>query len=70
MTGPRNPSWVKPEHVQALQEFADRHGATWKEELMRQWMSGADAATNQDGHLLRQVRNQGGPSWLSRYELP
>jgi hypothetical protein len=62
--------WMKPEHVQALQEFARKHGATWKEELVRQWMSGADATTNQDGHLLRQVRNQGGPAWLSRYELP
>ena len=45
----------------ALQRFANRSGRLWKAHLIRVWQQdsiGPDAA------LLRQVRNEFGPSWL------
>lgn len=50
-----------PEQAQALKEFAERWGRTWKAELLDAWLSGWDASEPQ-GHLLRQLRNQFGPS--------
>ena len=53
------------EQLAAVSAFAVRHGRTWRADLASAWLSGRDA-TEPDGHLLRQVRNQFGPVWLSR----
>lgn len=47
----------------ALQKFANKHGRIWKMRLSGFWSSGTDAQ-QQDGALLRQVRNTLGPNWL------
>ena len=58
-----------PEQLAALEAFAARHGRTWKDKLATMWWTGRD--TNEpDGHLLRQVRNRLGPSWLVKFRLP
>lgn len=53
-----------PEQLEALQAYKAKYGAHWKDALSSAWMQGADAR-EPNGHLLRQVRNQLGPSWLS-----
>ena len=51
------------EMLSALQSFADCHGEDWKEQLSFAWMNGSDER-EPNAHLLRQVRNHLGPSWL------
>ncbi len=51
------------EQHDALQAFANRFGANWKERLSDYWMNGRDASEPK-GNYLRQVRNQLGPTWL------
>lgn len=58
-----------PEQLSRLQSFAQAHGRYWKRELSDMWQDGRDAR-EQDGHLLRQVRNQLGPRWLAAFTLP
>ena len=58
-----------PSQAQAIAAFAKKHGRQWKSELNNAWLNGDDAR-EPDGHLLRQVRNQLGPSWLQSYRLP
>ncbi len=54
--------------LEAIRAFAKRHGDDWKEVLNTAWVNGRD--TNEpDGHLLRQVRNNFGPSWLIKFKL-
>lgn len=50
----------------ALKAFAEKHGKDWKRKLLDAWYSGTDTA-EPDGHLLRQIRNSYGPTWLQRY---
>jgi hypothetical protein len=57
-----------PEQLEALRQFADRVGHGWKATLNEFWWTGTDANLP-DGHLLRQVRNQGGPRWLAKFKL-
>lgn len=52
-----------PAQLAALQRFATRNGSRWKTRLMQVWSNGSDE-TEQDGPLLRQVRNQFGSDWL------
>ena len=52
----------------ALRRYADRHGAKWKERLINAWWEGTDLSGD-DGHLLRQIRNQFGPNWLKRFRF-
>lgn len=47
----------------ALQAFATKYGAQWKNKLEAAWAKGSDER-EPDGALLRQVRNQYGPEWL------
>lgn len=47
-----------------IEEFKTYHGKKWKDVLAEMWWSGKDAQ-QADDHLLRQVRNQLGPQWLS-----
>ena len=60
------------EQLAAVDAFAAKYGKLrggWQEHLITCWMSGADAR-EPNGHLLRQVRNQFGPSWLAKYGQP
>jgi len=57
------------EQLEALQRYATSRGRSWKAKLNAAWMNGADAR-EPDGHLLRQVRNEHGPSWLAGRKNP
>jgi hypothetical protein len=54
------------EQLQALEDYAARHGRQWKRQLLDDWLSGRDAREPQ-GPLLRQLRNRFGPRWLQTY---
>jgi hypothetical protein len=54
---------LTPEQREALLAYAKRNGRHWKVELNCAWASGRDER-EPEGALLRQVRNQRGPSWL------
>lgn len=56
------------EQLAALRAFKARHGRNWKTTLSAKWSNGTDTA-EPNGHLLRQVRNQGGPTWLANFKL-
>ena len=60
---------LNAEQLSALQRFAARNGRTWKSILQRCWETAVDAH-DPDGPLLRGIRNEFGPSWLSRFRLP
>jgi len=49
------------EQIAALQQYATKHGRTWKRELCLDWFHGRDSG------LLRQIRNQFGPRWLETH---
>lgn len=66
MTTQRQPT---PDQLQRLIRYAERHGPDWRSKLVHDWWTGRDAA-QPDGHLLRQVRNQLGPTWLAKFQLP
>ena len=55
------------EEVNALQDYAARHGRSWKRILNNVWMG---EAPHDDGGILRRLRNTHGPAWLDRYRLP
>ena len=55
------------EEVNALQDYAARHGRSWKRILTNVWMG---EAPHDDGRILRRLRNTHGPTWLDRYRLP
>jgi len=55
------------EEVNALQDYAARHGRSWKRILNNVWMG---EAPYDDRPILRRLRNTHGPSWLDRYRLP
>lgn len=54
------------EQYDALVAYAAKYGDNWKEKLSNAWLNGADA-NEPNGHLLRQVRNRLGPSWLAKF---
>ena len=56
------------EQLAALHRFSEHHGRQWKAKLKSLWASGKDD-TQPDGALLRQIRNDLGPKWLSRFSL-
>lgn len=56
------------EQLMAVCTYAEKHGRDWKEKLNNAWLNGSDA-NEPNGHLLRQVRNQFGPSWLAEFNL-
>lgn len=56
---------LNPDQRARLIEFRDTHGRHWKQELNDMWQNGRDA-NERNGHLLRQIRNQRGPTWLSK----
>ncbi|TKT57446.1 hypothetical protein YA62_020895 [Agrobacterium sp. LC34] len=58
---------LDPQEEAALQDYAARHGRSWKRILNRAWMGEAPC---DDGQVLRKLRNTHGPTWLDRYRLP
>lgn len=52
-----------PEMLDALQAFADRNGAAWKDDLCNLWDSGR-VDRQPEAARLRSVRNSFGPGWL------
>ena len=59
---------MTPAQQAAVARFAQRNGRYWKSALRRLWESGAP--TDDDGALLRQVRNELGPTWLAKAKVP
>ena len=57
-----------PDQLAAVAAYAARRGRTWRAELAAAWSTGRDTA-EPDGHLLRQVRNTYGPTWLATVTL-
>lgn len=57
-----------PEQIEALRKFAKHHGPAWRTVLLHAWASGEDTRC-EDGHLLRQLRNQVGPQGLKKLNL-
>ena len=53
--------------VNALRDYAVRHGRSWKRILNDAWMG---EAPHDDGPILSRLRNTHGPTWLDRYRLP
>lgn len=58
---PRTPNHPTVEQLQALQRFANRSGRAWKAHLLHVWQQDS---IGPDATLLRQVRNEFGPTWL------
>lgn len=57
-------SFAQRERLQAFRDECVDRGLDWKAELASLWATGRDAG-QRDGHLLRQIRNQFGPTWLN-----
>lgn len=66
---PEPPKLNRPSQPQlaALQRFADARGRKWKSFLSFEWLQDI---TDDDAGLLRQVRNQFGPTWLFSKDNP
>jgi hypothetical protein len=60
---------LSPEQEKALVNFAAKYGRRWKSQLNYKWMSGHDCS-EEGGNYLRQIRNEFGPAWLTKYRLP
>lgn len=61
---------LTPEQRQALVDFRRQYGNNWKYKLLGMWANGHDERLN-NGALLRRIRNNFGPSWLSNLkEIP
>jgi hypothetical protein len=56
------------EQLDAVQQWAALHGRKWKAALREAWMCG-DYQGFENSHLLQQVRNTFGPSWLNKFVL-
>ena len=54
---------VEDAQIEALLAFRERHGRSWKADLMTAWMNGTDAS-EPGGSALRRLRNRSGPTWL------
>lgn len=52
----------------ALQRWARRHGFRWRYHLKAYWERGTDGRFD-DAGLLRQIRNDFGPVWLTRFQF-
>jgi len=70
---------ITAEQLNAVQEFIDKYESSnecryrpnvdWRAKLAELWFKGQDANYIEDGHLLRQLRNNFGPAWLATFEL-
>lgn len=59
---------LAPNQAAAILDFAKAHGRYWKAALNHAWTTGRDERMP-NGALLRQVRNNQGPTWLARLSL-
>ena len=61
---------ITPEQLEAINRFARENGRTWKSNLRHAWETGRydDHGAGEYSHLLQQVRNGLGPSWLVRFK--
>jgi hypothetical protein len=59
---------LTPAQAMRLIEYAKVYGPCWKSTLKQAWATGRDERCR-DGALLRQIRNEKGPRWLSRLDL-
>ena len=57
--------------LDALHRWAKANGRTWKNELRLAWSSGRYGYLREidDSAYLQQLRNQFGPSWLTKFKL-
>lgn len=55
---------LDPEQRTRIEQFKEKHGKEWQSNLSELWWSGKDDRET-NGHLLRQIRNRLGPTWLS-----
>lgn len=64
----------QPTHEQAcaVLRFATSNGVAWKRALEEHWLNNCSVhrLSENDAALLRQVRNQCGPTWLTNITLP
>lgn len=58
---------LTPEQREALRDFAKNNGRYWKQELNTAWFYGREPGPS--SHLLRQIRNNLGPTWLTNFRL-
>jgi CRISPR/Cas system CSM-associated protein Csm5 (group 7 of RAMP superfamily) len=60
------------EQLNALKLFAEANGRTWKTKLNTLWMNGYGDAIlgGADTAYLQQVRNNFGPTWLTKFKFP
>lgn len=54
---------LTPEQFEALRDYAKQNGRNWKSQLRDDWITGKAYGE------LQQIRNQFGPSWLTRFKL-
>lgn len=52
-----------------LLQFIEQYGPVWRHQLGHMWWTGDDARAK-DGALLRQIRNNFGPVWLTNLPDP
>ena len=64
----KNPEIPSTEQVEALKAWAALYGRNWKSALRSAWMD-VNYHGFADSHLLQQVRNTFGPSWLVRFVI-
>ena len=60
-----------PEQLAALNRFASANGKAWKDELNNCWQTHGyqrRGVSVEDVSLLQQVRNNFGPTWLSKFK--
>ncbi len=50
------------EQAAAIQRFAKEHGRSWKSDLLDAWRR-----NRCNDHVLVEIRNTFGPSWLAKY---
>jgi hypothetical protein len=59
---------IDADQLEALQQFAERHGRNWKQQLSYCWETGDYGITAHTAEL-QQIRNTFGPSWLVRFSF-
>lgn len=59
------------EQLAELKNFAAMNGRTWKSRLRHAWETGqyAECGAADYSHLLQQIRNTFGPTWLVNFKL-
>jgi hypothetical protein len=56
---------ISDDQMDALKNYSEKHGRSWKNKLQASWMSGGD-----HGPELQRLRNTIGPSGLSKISIP